>query len=414
MDWVLELAENANTYTPLAPADERIVTDRFVLWMGRGGRARLATSPSGFASSRRRSTRCGRRFTSHAACERTHRVQLGGRLACDSGRSRRPAARARARRRPADGARNRDGPDASLRHRARPDVEVRRAESRRGLPRVRADRRGRLRAARPDGAAAARRRSQQRRLPRLVDGKPVARASGSFGEHGVTLFGGATLPEARGRGAYRALVAARWDDAVARGTPILVTQAGPDVAPDPGSARLPGSLRDPDPARRVRSLAADAAEWLREGLGEGGLRDPGGSRAGGRRRRPGERRPHRAGARDPARTSSRTSSATSGTQARREPPRRRRRLLARAPGGGDQPRGHHPRRRRPAGERARGPLRAARVTKGARRRCGDVWVAVRASLRGVLEQVTLADLARGELPESVRALAADPDAWAPH
>jgi Rrf2 family protein len=44
----------------------------------------------------------------------------------------------------------------------------------------------------------------------------------------------------------------------------------------------------------------------------------------------------------------------------------------------------------------------------------DVWVAVRASLRGVLENVTLADLARGELPESVSALAADPDAWAPH
>ena len=44
----------------------------------------------------------------------------------------------------------------------------------------------------------------------------------------------------------------------------------------------------------------------------------------------------------------------------------------------------------------------------------DVWVAVRASLRAVLENVTLADLARGELPESVQALAADPDAWAPH
>jgi Rrf2 family protein len=44
----------------------------------------------------------------------------------------------------------------------------------------------------------------------------------------------------------------------------------------------------------------------------------------------------------------------------------------------------------------------------------DVWVAVRASLRNVLEQVTLADLARGDLPEHVRALAADPDAWAPH
>jgi len=34
VDWVLELAENANTYTPLAPADERIDNDRFVLWMG--------------------------------------------------------------------------------------------------------------------------------------------------------------------------------------------------------------------------------------------------------------------------------------------------------------------------------------------------------------------------------------------
>ena len=44
----------------------------------------------------------------------------------------------------------------------------------------------------------------------------------------------------------------------------------------------------------------------------------------------------------------------------------------------------------------------------------DVWVAVRASLRSVLEGVTLADLAEGRLPEHVRALAADPDAWAPH
>jgi GNAT superfamily N-acetyltransferase len=64
-----------------------------------------------------------------------------------------------------------------------------------------------------------------------VDGTPVARASGSFSEHGVTLFGGSTLPEARGRGAYRALVAARWDDAVARGTPALVTQASPMSRP---------------------------------------------------------------------------------------------------------------------------------------------------------------------------------------
>ena len=64
-----------------------------------------------------------------------------------------------------------------------------------------------------------------------AEGKPVARASAAFGERGATLFGGSTLPEARGRGAYRALIAARWQDAVARGTPVLVTQAGPMSRP---------------------------------------------------------------------------------------------------------------------------------------------------------------------------------------
>jgi GNAT superfamily N-acetyltransferase len=64
-----------------------------------------------------------------------------------------------------------------------------------------------------------------------VDGRPVARATGSFTEHGVTLFGGAVLPEARGRGAYRALVRARWDDAVSRRTPLAVTDAGSQSRP---------------------------------------------------------------------------------------------------------------------------------------------------------------------------------------
>jgi Rrf2 family protein len=41
----------------------------------------------------------------------------------------------------------------------------------------------------------------------------------------------------------------------------------------------------------------------------------------------------------------------------------------------------------------------------------EVWIAVRASLRHVLEEVTLADLVSGELPDAVRELAADPDAW---
>ena len=64
-----------------------------------------------------------------------------------------------------------------------------------------------------------------------IDGRPVGRATGSFSDFGVTLFGGATLPEARGRGVYRALVHARLDDAAARGTPVAVTQAGRQSRP---------------------------------------------------------------------------------------------------------------------------------------------------------------------------------------
>jgi Rrf2 family protein len=41
----------------------------------------------------------------------------------------------------------------------------------------------------------------------------------------------------------------------------------------------------------------------------------------------------------------------------------------------------------------------------------EVWIAVRASLRTVLEHVTLADLVSGNLSSEVEALAASPDAW---
>ena len=41
----------------------------------------------------------------------------------------------------------------------------------------------------------------------------------------------------------------------------------------------------------------------------------------------------------------------------------------------------------------------------------EVWVAVRASLRSVLEEVTLADLVSGELLPVVEELTSQPDAW---
>ena len=49
--------------------------------------------------------------------------------------------------------------------------------------------------------------------------------------------------------------------------------------------------------------------------------------------------------------------------------------------------------------------------RGAAAGLREVWIAVRASLRAVLETVTVADLARGNLPPVIRELAADPDAW---
>jgi len=61
-----------------------------------------------------------------------------------------------------------------------------------------------------------------------VDGEPIAVGRALFAPDcpAVLMIGGAVLPHARGRGAYRALVRARWDDAVAEGFPALTTHAG--------------------------------------------------------------------------------------------------------------------------------------------------------------------------------------------
>jgi GNAT superfamily N-acetyltransferase len=64
-----------------------------------------------------------------------------------------------------------------------------------------------------------------------LDGKPVGFGRAIDMHQAVALMGGTVLPEARGRGIYRALVRARWDHAVDRGTPLLVVQAGPMSAP---------------------------------------------------------------------------------------------------------------------------------------------------------------------------------------
>lgn len=44
----------------------------------------------------------------------------------------------------------------------------------------------------------------------------------------------------------------------------------------------------------------------------------------------------------------------------------------------------------------------------------EVWVALRANMRAVLESVTLADVARGELPAEVLRLTQEPAVWEAH
>ncbi|MGN6798555.1 MAG: GNAT family N-acetyltransferase [Gaiellaceae bacterium] len=58
------------------------------------------------------------------------------------------------------------------------------------------------------------------------NGRPIGFGRAIDMDAGVALMGGAVLPAARNRGVYRALVHARWEHAVARGTPLLVVQAG--------------------------------------------------------------------------------------------------------------------------------------------------------------------------------------------
>ena len=224
----LELAENANAYTPLGPTDERIVTGRYVLWMGQGDepgwnvaqrfRFELGELDDVRAEihdhlRERGRTACSWEVGTHARpaglVERLHELGLVDdeptSLAIGMVLSEPPA----------------PGP---------PDVEVRRVETDDEFYEAE-----RIAAIAFGGKPPIRRPYEPNPNDSIylafVDSKPVARGSAAFGERGATLFGGSTLPEARGRGAYRALVAARWEDAVARGTPVLVTQAGPMSRP---------------------------------------------------------------------------------------------------------------------------------------------------------------------------------------
>ena len=225
---LLEVAENANTYTPLGPSDVRIVDDRYVLWMGRGD------EPGWNVAQRFRL----RADEVEAVRDELHEIlRARGRTACtwEIGSSATP-----------DNLVDRlldlglvdDEPTplaigmvlTEAPAQASVGVEVRRAQT--DDEHLAAERIAAIAFGMPEPTEVHRQHDPNNLVYlAYVDGEPVARASAAFGEHAVSLFGGSTLPEARGRGAYRALVAARWEDAVARGTPVLVTQAGPMSRP---------------------------------------------------------------------------------------------------------------------------------------------------------------------------------------
>ncbi|HYX85772.1 MAG TPA: GNAT family N-acetyltransferase [Gaiellales bacterium] len=229
-----EFAENANTHQALAPGHERIETVRYVLWMG------IRTEPSWNVVQRLRLTESDIDAT---IAEVHGLIAARGRSECswEIGSSATP-------------------PDLvdQLRHRGMVDdddpllvamaldqepAEVAGIEARpvRDLGEFRAAQAVAFAAfgtlspsdeaherARYDEEVSA---GAQRTFVALVDGRIVGSGTAVYLDGAVTLNGGAVLPEARGRGVYRALVRARWEDAVERGTPALVTQAGRMSAP---------------------------------------------------------------------------------------------------------------------------------------------------------------------------------------
>ena len=64
-----------------------------------------------------------------------------------------------------------------------------------------------------------------------IDGRLAGAGGATSATRGLLIWGGATAEWARGRGAYRALVRARWDEAVARGTPALTVGANASSGP---------------------------------------------------------------------------------------------------------------------------------------------------------------------------------------
>ena len=227
---VQALAEELNTHLPLRHGDERIVDPRFVVYLGAGTdphftvvqrlRLRAAETAEVVAQVRQLLYARGRRGATWELGPSTQPPNLAAEL-------RRLGMRPDPRESEVAGMVLLQPPELVVPD----DIIVERVESAARLHQVQVIFSGCFGTPLPDEdprQAFARYQASPswRSYIALKDGRPIAAADATFTAEAVVLSGGATLPALRRRGAYRALIAARFRDALGRGTPILVTQAG--------------------------------------------------------------------------------------------------------------------------------------------------------------------------------------------
>lgn len=239
MTGLVELAEHSNTYTPLGIGERRLEDPRFVVWW-------IEASPNPWSTVVQR-LRLGDDVEEDVAEIRALLDRLGRPTACQWEVSHSATPPDLHERLLALGFRDDPEPyvvGMTLEHEPPPipdGVVVRRVESlddyvasqeiaRTAFGVPEADRE-RMRARDADGFAQLLASPYAAVYLAEVDGAPAASARATFADAGVVLNSGATHPRARGRGAYRALVRARWNEGRRRGTPALVTQAGAQSRP---------------------------------------------------------------------------------------------------------------------------------------------------------------------------------------
>ena len=225
----------------------------------------------------------------------------------------------------------------------------------------------------------------------FVDGEPVAAGYASYTPLGLLLFGGATLPAARGRGR---LSGARRRAGTRGGRPRHARARharGPDVEADPRAARLQAGVADRPAARRLSRRRPRGDPPERYSAHVASPPDRNGHVAVHRHR---GLDPAASGARHRAATRMRLRS-TAGCCATHSPPRAVSRSTRRATRSSS--------RSPPPPEPLRQPTRPRRRSRPGRSRCGWVFTRARRALRPRATSGSTSTAARASPPSPMAA-----------